>query len=451
MKRKIAISFENELVKVVYAHTARTGTIVERTLTFDNNEFDRFLAMMPEDEFIVVQNFEGVYQDIVSLPPAKKRFIRPLVELEIKKRIPDLKDFSFCHVELRDVKREGKRTKDVFFLAVDSAEIQRIVERLGRAGKVASGIYANVLPLSRFTGTEDSETDEAILGVLDIGTNKTIFLTADKKLAFVRVTQSHGRGMSLDDLENINMTTAYCRQVLRINPSRIVFPDAAKDMTLPAMPVIQVSPVKYPSTITAFSDALRDYVAPLSAIDKLEDIEDGNLLPDTYRDIVTQRKLMGYCILILCLLSLLSLGYIGFQWMEISRTRTTIAQLRNDIQKRQAVIGEFERVRADLNKLKPSIEMVNAFGKSTDLQNIFVALQSVSTEGVDLRSIGMKNDTEFLVIEIKGNIRASSYKQLQMRYEEYLGQFTKMNTAEVMGHKLDLNDRSFTLDLKWKV
>ena len=79
MKRKIAISFENDVVKIVYAQAARTGTLVEKTLTLDNDEFDRFLATMREDEFIVVQNFETVYQDIVSLPPAREKCLRSLV------------------------------------------------------------------------------------------------------------------------------------------------------------------------------------------------------------------------------------------------------------------------------------------------------------------------------------------------------------------------------------
>lgn len=451
MKKRIALSFENDLVKVVYAQTARTGTVVERTLTFDNDEFDRFLPTIPEDEFIVVQNFEAVHQDIISLPPAKERFLRQLVRLEIKKRIPELKDLSFFYVELRDVQREGKRSKDVFFLAVESSEIQAIIDRLARAGKVASGIYANVLPLSFSTGVADSEPDEAILSVLDIGTNKTIFLTRDRKLCFVRVAQSDGRGIDQNDIENINMTIAYCRQVLRINPSRVAFPDASGAKPLVAQPVVPVSPVKYPSTIAAFNDTLRDYIAPLSAIDHIGEIEESSLLPDTYRDVVVQRKLMAYCVLILGLLSLLGLGYIGFQWLDIAKTKTTIEGLRRDIGKRQAVIGEFEGALAGLQRFTPSIEMVNTLGKSANMQDVLVELQNIATEGVDLRSIIMKNEKEAVTIELKGIVRSSSYAELQSRYEKFLAQFKGSGKAEVTAHKLELNDQGFTVNLKWKI
>lgn len=451
MKRKIALSFENDLVKVVYAEVTRSGTVVEKTLTFDNDEFDRFLPGMPEDEFVVVQNFEAVYQDIISLPPAKERFLRQLVQLEIKKRVPDLKGFSFFYVELREVQREGKRSKDVFFLAVESSEVQAIIDRLARAGKVASGIYANVLPLSFSTGVSDAEADEAILGVLDIGTNKTIFLTRDQKLCFVRVAQSDGRGIDQNDIENINMTIAYCRQVLRINPSRVVFPDASGSKPLPAAPVVPVSPAKYPSTIVAFNDTLRDYITPLSTINHIREIEESNLLPDTYRDMVVQRKLMAYCILVLGLLSFIGLGYIGFQWLDIAKTKTTIESLRRDIGKRQAVIGEFEGALAGLQKFSPSIEIINTFGKSANIQDILVELQDIATEGVDLRSIIMKNQKEAVTIELKGVVRSSSYAELQSRYEKFLGQFKRSGRTEVTAHKLELNDRGFTVNLKWKI
>ncbi len=451
MKRKIALSFENDLVKVVYAEATRTGTVVEKTLTFDNDEFDRFLPAMPEDEFIVVQNFEAVYQDIISLPPAKERFLRQLVQLEIKKRVPDLKDFSFFYVELREVQREGRKSKDVFFLAVESSEVQAIIDRLARAGKVASGIYANILPVSFSTGVSDAEADEVILGVLDIGTNKTIFLTRDKKLCFVRVAQSDGRGIDQNDIENINMTISYCRQVLRINPSTVVFPDASGSGPLPAAPAVKVSPAKYPSTIVAFNDTLRDYITPLSAINHIREIEESSLLPDTYRDMVVQRKLMAYCILVLGLMSLIGLGYIGFQWLDIVKTKTTIESLRRDIGKRQAVIGEFEGALAGIQKFSPSIEIVNTFGKSANMQDVLVELQDIATEGVDLRSIIMKNEKEAVTIELKGIVRSSSYAELQSRYEIFLIRLKRSGRTEVTAHKLELNDRGFTVNVKWKI
>jgi len=450
LKKQIAISFENELVKLVYAQTARGSVIVEKALTFSNDEFDRFLETTKDDEFIVVQNFQNVYQDVISLPPAKERFLRQLVELEIKKRIPELKEFSFFYVELREVQREGKRSKDVFFFAVENGEIEELIGRFARCGKLVTHIYPNVLPLSHFLQVADSGPDEPILGVLDVGINKTIFLVSERRLSFVRVAQSEGRGASQNDIENINMTIAYCRQVLRMSPSRVVFLGLEGDMALPVAPIVPVAQAKYPSTVVAFDDTSKEYVAPLSAIVHIRELEESNLLPETYRDVVVQRKVVAYCVLVLALLSLLGLAYLGFQSIEIVRSKGIINQLRSDINKRRAIVGEFESTLAGLQKYAPSIEMANSFSAAVNVQDILVSMQILATEGVDVRSVSLKNEKEFVLVEVQGNVKAGSYEELQSRYEYFLGEVKRSGKAEVVTHKIDLKQRVFVVELKWK-
>lgn len=450
MNKQIAVSFENDLVRIVYAQIARSGVVVEKAMTFSNDEFDRFLATTKDDEFIVVQNFQNVYQDVISLPPAKERYLRQLVELEIKKRIPELKEFSFFHVDLREVQREGKRSKDVFFFAVDNSEIKELVERFALRGKVVTHIYPNVLPLSRFMQVADIEPGEPILGVFDLGANKTIFLVREGRLSFVRSAQSEGRGAGQIDIENINMTIAYCRQVLRMNPSRVVLLGMGADTDLPVAPVVPVAPARYPSSIVAFDDTSREYVAPLSAIVHSRELSESNLLPSVYRDVVVQRKVMAYCILVLALLSLMGLAYLGFQSVEIIRSKSVISQLRSDIKKRSAIIGEFEGTLAGLQKFTPSIDIVNSFSAAVNMQDVLVSTQLFAIEGVDVHSISMKDEKEFVLVQVHGNIKAASYEELQSRYEHLLGEIKKTGKIEIVDHKLDLKQKGFTVDLKWK-
>lgn len=40
-------------MKVVYAQAGRSGVVVEKTVSFENDEFDRFLATIPDDGLIV--------------------------------------------------------------------------------------------------------------------------------------------------------------------------------------------------------------------------------------------------------------------------------------------------------------------------------------------------------------------------------------------------------------
>ncbi|HOW54470.1 MAG TPA: hypothetical protein PLR60_07415 [Syntrophorhabdaceae bacterium] len=450
MKKQIAISFENDLVKLVYAQIARSGVIVEKAMTLSNEEFDRFLATTGDDEFVVVQNFQNIHQDVLSLPPAKEKYMRQLVELEIKKRIPELKEFSFFHVDLREVQREGKRSKDVFFFAVESGEIEELVDRFARHGKVVTHIYPNVLPLSHFLQVADIEPDEPVLGVFDLGTNKTIFVVREGHLSFVRVAQSEGRGIGQIDIENINMTIAYCRQVLRMSPSRVVLLGMQEDPVLPAAPVVPLAPAKHPASVVAFDDTAREYVAPLSAILHIRELSESNLLPPAYQDVVVQRKVMAYCIIVLALLSLVGLMYLGFQSIEIAKSKSVISQLRSDINKRSGIIGEFEGTLTGLQKFAPSIEIVNSFGAAVNMQDVLVFMQFIATEGVNVQSVSMKDEKEHVLVQVQGNIGAGSYEELQSRYEHLLGEVKKAGKTEIVSHKLDLKQRSFTLDLKWK-
>lgn len=450
MKKQIAISFENDLVKLVYAQIARSGVIVEKAMTLSNEEFDRFLATTGDDEFIVVQNFQNIHQDVLSLPPAKEKYMRQLVELEIKKRVPELKEFSFFHVDLREVQREGKRSKDVFFFAVESGEIEELVDRFARHGKVVTHIYPNVLPLSHFLQVADIEPDEPVLGVFDLGTNKTIFVVREGRLSFVRVAQSEGRGIGQIDIENINMTIAYCRQVLRMSPSRVVLLGMQEDPVLPAAPIVPLAPAKHPASVVAFDDTAREYVAPLSAILHIRELSESNLLPPAYQDVVVQRKVMAYCIIVLALLSLVGLMYLGFQSVEIAKSKSVISQLRGDINKRSGIIGEFEGTLTGLQKFAPSIEIVNSFGAAVNMQDVLVFMQFIATEGVNVQSVSMKDEKEHVLVQVQGNIGAGSYEELQSRYEHLLGEVKKAGKTEIVSHKLDLKQRSFTLDLKWK-
>ncbi len=451
MKKQIAVSIENESVKLVYAQTGRGGMFVEKTLTFTNDEFDRFLASTRDDEFIAVQNFQNIYQDVISLPPAGDKYLRQLVELEIRKRVPDLKDFAFFYEELREVQREGKRSKDVFFFAVEKADVEEVLERFTRHGKVVTHVYPNVLTLSRFIRVEDGEPGEPILGVLDVGTNKAIFLVRENRLHFVRVAQSNGRGIDQIDVENINMTVSYCRQTLRMNPSRVVLLGMAGDMELPVSPIIPVAPVKSPPGLLAFNEITNEYVAPLSAIACAREVASSSLLPGEFRDLVVQRKVMSYAILVLALLSLLGLGYLGFQSMEVVRSKAVIAGLRKDIGTRQSVIGEFEKALAGVRKFVPSVELANSMSSNTDLQKTLASMQVLAADGVDISSVGLKNEKDFVLIEVQGVIQARNYEDLQTRYENFLAAIKKTGKMEVETQKLDLKERGFAIGLKWKV
>ncbi|MBI3592968.1 MAG: hypothetical protein HY099_05755, partial [Nitrospirae bacterium] len=88
MAKQIAVSFEDELIRVVYASTDREKIVIKKTLVLKDGEFDNFLEKEKTRRFTVVCDFKTAYQDILLLPPVKEKYLKRIVETEIRKRYP---------------------------------------------------------------------------------------------------------------------------------------------------------------------------------------------------------------------------------------------------------------------------------------------------------------------------------------------------------------------------
>lgn len=450
MNRHIAVSLENENVKVVYAEIRQGNVSIEKTLTFSNTEFDHFLETTKDDEFIVVNNFQNIHQDVISIPPAQEKYLKTLIELEIKKRVPELKDFSFFYEELRDVQKEGKRSKDIFFFAIASEDIDAVLNRFSKHDKIITFLYPNVFPLSRFLHIEGIEEGQPILGVVDLGTNKTMFLMTDRKLNFVRVTQSEKRGVSQLDIENINMTIAYCRQVLRLNPSRVVFSGSQGSGNTNIAPIVPVALAQYPSTVMAFKDTVMEYVIPIAALVHAKELRASSLLPLVYQGVNIQRKIMVYAIVVFLFLSVLGIGYIGVKVTNMILTKGEIKRTRQDIAGKQSVIDEYEKVSNELQKRMTLMNFMNTANTSLDMQKVLLSLQVLSKKTVDVKTISIKDEKGNVLLQVEGSISFRSYKELQSNYENVIDDIKKTNELEIIEQSLDLKLGNFRVDLKWK-
>jgi hypothetical protein len=450
LNRYIAVSLENENVKVVYAEIRHGNISIEKALTFSNIEFDHFLETTKDDEFIVVNDFQNIHQDVISVPPAQEKYLRALIELEIKKRVPELKDFSFFYEELRDVQKEGKRSKDIFFFAIAGEDLDIILNRFSKHDKVITFLCPNVLPLSRFLSIENGEEGQPLLTVVDLGTNKTMFLMRDQKLNFVRVTQSEQRGISPPDIENINMTIAYCRQVLRLNPSRVVFSVGHDGDDAAIAPIVPVATVQYPSIVTAFKETVAEYVIPIAALVHAKELRASSLLPLAYQSVNIQRKIMVYAIVVFLFLSVLGIGYTGVEVTDTILTKGEIKKVRRDIAGKQSVIDEYEKVHGELQKLTTLMNFMNTANTSLDMQRVLLSLQVFSMKAINVKTINIKDENETLLVQVEGSISFRSYKELQSNYENIIDAVNKANAFEIVEQSLDIKLGNFRVDLKWK-
>jgi len=447
---QVIVSFENEVIKVIHANIRHGDLSVDKSFSFSGEEFDHYLATTTDNEFVVINDFHEMYQDVISLPPAKEKYLRSLVDIEVKKRVSDWKEFSFFYMTIRQTQREGKWFKDIFFFVVNKDDINNLISRFSRHNKIITHLYPDILVLSNIIEAEDAEPDQPLLGVIDLATHKTMFLVKDKKLLFVRVAQSDQKGLNDADIDSINMTIAHCRQTLRVNPARVVFRDRPEARESTVNPIIPRAAMKYPSHVTAFKETIEEYITPIAAALHEKTLPSCDLLPEGYRGIFTQRKILAYAAAVLLVLSLIGVGYIGIKLYDIMLTKKEISALRQTIGVRQPIIGDFTRTSKELQKVMPPITFMNQINTSPDIQQVLVSLQTLSMPGVNIGAITISNGKEACLISIEGNIKAKTFSDLQLNYQNVTDGLKKIKEFETVSQSLDLAMQNFKIELKWK-
>jgi hypothetical protein len=447
---QVIVSFENEIIKVIHANTRHGNLSIDKSFSFSSEEFDHYLATTTDNEFVVINDFHEMYQDIISLPPAKEKYLRSLVGIEIRKRITDWKDTSFFYITLRQTQREGKWLKDIFFFVVNNDDIDNLISRFSKHDKIITHLYPDVLVLSNIIEADDVETNQPLLGVIDLVTRKTMFLVKDKKLLFVRVAQSDQKGLNTADIESINMTIAHCRQTLRVNPVRVVFRDKPDTREPAVNPIVPVATMKYPSNITAFKETIEEYITPIAAALNEKALSSCDMLSEGYRGIFTQRKILAYAVIVFLIFSLMGVGYIGLKLFDISLTLKEINFLREGIGEKQPIIGDFTSTSNELQKLMVPITFMKQINTSPDMQRVLISLKTLNMQGADIGTITIRNDKEACLIAIEGHIKAQTYTDLQSNYQNVLDGLKKIKELETASQSLDLKMQNFKIELKWK-
>ncbi len=85
MPKNVIVSFEEDIIRVVYAGGTSRSPVITNAFTLDDSEFEDFLKKEKTREFIVVNSFSDYFFDTVVIPPAKGKLVRVLLENEIRK------------------------------------------------------------------------------------------------------------------------------------------------------------------------------------------------------------------------------------------------------------------------------------------------------------------------------------------------------------------------------
>lgn len=451
MSKQIAVSFESGYVKVSYGSQRNGNLVIARTLRIKEDEFDTLLAREKTKDFIVVFSFQSFYQDVLLLPPVDAKYLDTLIETEIKKNAPEIKDFVFFSTILKDKIHEGRPVKEIFVFAANSNEIDPLLERFSRYGKRVQHLYADVFALSHIIADSKNVKEKTILCMMDREGFKTLFLLREGKLAFARSIQSRGKGIDQYDITNVNMTVNYARQTLREHPEELVIVSATQDkasiaegLTLPA------SFFYYPSTVmVAEADAI-DFAVPIAGLFLGKESAKESLLPKVYQRGIIQERILRYASAVFMIVSFLCLGYIISGWNQARQIRAMIDPLKAEIGIKAKAYEEFESRNSEFQDALPYINYLNGESATPDIQKSLVALQILNREKVKVKEVEIKNTGQGLAIQIKGAIAAKTYGDLQSCFRRLADDVKSVKGTQNISEKLDLASKDFSIDMTWK-
>ena len=452
MDRQVAVSFEDNLIKVVFALSRKGKTVVQKTLILKDEEFDSFLKTTKLPNLTVICHFKRFYSNIISAPPARAAYLKKIVEIEIRKCFPELSSFSFFYTVLKEKTVEEKGLRDVFYFAVENSELGDIIERFNRYGKAIKYIYPDILTLSKVIQSSDELSKKTIFCIATSETEKTLFLVKNGQLRFIRSTQSSGRNIHDLDVENINMTISYCRQVLKLNPEQITLMNVLKkEETGHVKTIVPIVTISYPSNVLASEETLRNFITPLSAIIFKQNLKNDNLLPQKYRILYIQKRMAAYSTVLVLLFSFIGLSYLLINLREISALKENINLLRKDLTGIESIVSAYEKDSEKLQQLTPLISLINEARSIPDIQKTLVALKFLPVENTNIQGIQINNKKDSLQIQISGSITAKNFGQMHKIFQGIVSSFDQVPGMAVGSKNIDIKNSHFQIDIESKI
>lgn len=450
VKTQVAVSFENNQVKVVEALLREGRLAVKEAFTFAEADFPSYLKEAKADEFIVACDFPDLIHETLLIPPAKDRYLRALVEREIKKSLPEIKDFAVAFHAVREQVRDGKKALEVMVYVVEKGRLHDIVNTFETNGKRVSFLCPSVLPIAHLVHTSLESNNEILLTVIDGGATKTLLVSQNGHILFLRVIQSRAFGIDDIDADNINMTVTYSRQSLRAEPSRIIILGAQQTPAVEETQNKLILPshnLGLPDSVLMDSQGDREAVYSAVALCLFaSDLRWGNLVPPEHTAFFRKKKILKYGATFFFCSSLALSGYALKTAAEIPRLKAQMRDIRADMARRQSVWSEWIKAKDELNVFMPLISFANTVESSPDAVVALRALSFLPMKDVKIQALRLSNTPEGIKVEIKGELTMDKYGDMSTLFQHLLQTLKQTGGLEVGVHSLEVKNRSFSIE-----
>lgn len=447
MGKNVIVSFEGEVVKVVYASKKGKKHVIDDALTFTQEEFDDFLEKEKAKEFIVVNNFTDSFQDIFLIPPVKKKYTKNLIEAEIKQKSP-FEDFNYTYRIIGEKLEGNRKMQEVSVFVVKTDDVTNITERFIEKGKLVKGIFPHIYSVA----SEVHFEEESVLCVSETGHNRVLFLIKNGKIEFVRAVQSSEEGINDSDIQSINVTVNYCKQVLKTDPSQILLVgnlcrhfNTTMEMDIPiACPIM-------PQKIKAQNDVYLDFIYPISALNASKDID---ITVKDYKNFYMTWKIFRYSAAALVVLAIAGALFAGFSVVKTLGAKSKFKTVKSEIQNfDENILIEYNKRKAQFERYKGFAEAVKKTATMPVIKNFLASFSDAKTDNVTIESIVMKVDGGTLKTTIKGTVNAASDDdkgglQRYTLYQEFIDSVSGLKGISIKKHSLTPKKTDFKVELE---
>lgn len=444
MSSSVVVSFEDDVVRVLYGSLKGKVVAVKDSLTLKLDEVDDFLSREKAKEFIVVNSFKNYYQDTILIPFTKEKFNRKLIDADLRKKSP-FKDFSYIYTVAGEKFVDKIRKREVFVFAVNRDEIADIVNRFAGKGKVIKAIYHDLFAIA----SRIDSGDAPVLCVSENSLNKNIFLVKNNKVLFIRSVQSIEKGISDFDIQNINMTVNYCRQTFKIDPSMIMLAGSLCNDYSPAtgtaVPVGCFNQRIY-QTKQFFEINL---LSPLTAFFTMKG--DINLMPRKLKLIYRTKLFLKYSTLSMLLLSLLGIFYGVYLAAHASALKSSIISKKSSPADLNGLLALYDVKKNELTSYEAFIRSIEGALAVPDIDRFFSMLSNLKVDNVRMDTLAVKASGDMLNVIMTGTVRAEGFAEMQKTYQDFIAAIIPaIKGTTIKTHGLDLKNRGFKVELEWR-
>lgn len=452
MAQRFVISFEEGNIKAVSALIRGKNVVIQKAMSFTDEEFDGFLEKERTVEFIVVCDFKTLYSDIIYIPVVKGRYLEKVIKSETSRKFPELKEFSFLYNLLGVRTVDGKKKNEVFVFAVNNSDIERIIERFNRYNKVITYLVPSVFSLARTVPL----SEEPVLCVSESGIEKKMFLLKDGNILFLRVSQGIEKGISDFDVQHINMTINYCRQSLKLNPSQLIL-IGSLCYRYEVNSIVSLPPVclNYNPEIRAAKKTLIEFITAISCISDGKSIiaflRQNSILPAGYKTFQRTKTALSYSSFLFLFIFLSGGGYIAVKYFGVvMEMENKIASLRSEIKGMESSSHEYMNHKAEVQKLTPLVELTNSMNSTPDFQRALLALPHLTLTNILINNANLTREGVALKLTIAGTVKADSFAERQMRYQDLVDSLLKTEGVTISSKRIEINSKTFNIEAIFK-